>query len=257
MNLSIYKGDDKTFDLEVTDNNDDIINLSGGQLDFHVTDWQGTEKFTKSSTDNTQIDITDAGAGLAEIYVLPEDTNTLEPDIYIAYIKYTSYAGKTHTIAKGEFQILDLGTLTYIRSRIRNFNGDKEALNLLIQDQETTDEELNDYISKAIDYFNGFGYVTEYTVSDYPNKGNLIDGTIIQILMGKGILSARNMLTYNDAGGVTVQDYDVYGRYINLFNAFINKYAAQIRDIKVSLNVQNAYGGLESPMGEWWYDPSN
>jgi hypothetical protein len=135
-----------------------------------------------------------------------------------------------------------------MRNRVRNFNGDKVELNVLIQKQETTDEELNDYIQKSIDYFNTVGYTTAYVLSDFPSKGALIDGVVIQILMGKGILSARNMLTYQDTGGVTVQDFDTYGRYVNLFNVFINKYMSQIIDIKRSINVDEAYGGIPSPM---------
>lgn len=250
MNISIYKGDDKTFELEVTDQDDQIINLSGGELFLEITDWRGTAIFNKSSTDPAEIEITDAEAGLADIHFIPADTTSVEPGLFIVYIKYTNANNKTYTISQGEFQILDLGTITYMRNRIRNFNGDKADLNVLIQGLETTDEEMNDYIYKAIDFFNGYGgNATEYTLSDYPNKGNLIDGTIIQILMGKGILSARNMLTYQDIGGVTVQDFDVYGRYVNLFNMFINKYSQQVSSIKTSLNIDGAYGSIESPMG--------
>jgi hypothetical protein len=248
MNISVYKGDNKTFGLEVTDQDDQIINLSGGELLFNVTDWQSKLKFSKTSTDPAQIEITDAEAGLADIHILPADTSSLDPDIYIVYIKYTNSLGKIYTISEGEFQVLDLGILAYLRSRIRNFNGDKEELNVLIQAQETTDEELNDYMSKAVDNFNGIGYSTEYTLSDFPNKGLLIDGTVIQILTGKGILSARNMLTYQDIGGITVQDFDTYGRYINLFNSFINKYIQQTIDVKRSINIDGAYGSIESPM---------
>ncbi len=248
MNISVYKGDDKSFGLEVTDQDDQIINLSGGELSFSVTDWQSTAKFSKTSTVPTEIEITDAAAGLADIHILPADTASMDPDIYIAYIKFTNSENKTYTISEGEFQVLDLGTLSYMRNRIRNFNGDKVELNVLIQKQETTDEELNDYIQKSIDYFNTTGYATTYVLSDFPSKSVLIDGVVIQILMGKGILSARNMLTYQDTGGVTVQDFDTYGRYVNLFNIFINKYMRQIIDIKRSINVDSAYGSIESPM---------
>jgi hypothetical protein len=183
MNISVYKGDDKTFGLEVTDQDDEIINLSGGELSFNVTDWQGNAKFSKVSSDPAQIEITDPVAGLAEIHILPADTAGLDPDIYIVYIKFLNSSNKLYTISEGEFQVLDLGTLAYLRSRIRNFNGDKEELNVLIRAQECTDEELNDYMSKSIDNFNAIGYNTEYTTSDFPNKGLLIDGTVIQILI--------------------------------------------------------------------------
>ncbi len=65
-------------------------------------------------------------------------------------------------------------------------------------------------------------------------------------MIGQGILSARNTLTYNDTGGVTVQNFDVYGRYINFFNILINKYRNQVTSLKRSNNVEAGYGGVYS-----------
>ena len=62
----------------------------------------------------------------------------------------------------------------------------------------------------------------------------------------KGILSARNSLTYQDAGGVTVSDYDRYGRYTNLFNTLINRYYRAVTSIKRRVNIDACYGGVES-----------
>ena len=250
MNLSIILGNDKAIELTITDADDNIVDLTDGLLEFHVTDWRGTEKILKTSADAAEIEITDAVAGEATLKFVPADTATLTAGMYVFYLDFTTAQNKIYTIYQGDFQIQDKGVSLYIRNRIRNYNGDKEDLNVLIRAQECTDVELNDYIAKAIDSFNGFGYLTEYTISDYPNMGNLIDGVILQILQGRGILSARNMLTYQDSGGITVQDFDTYGRYINLFNTFVNKYVMQVTDIKRSLNVDGAYGSIESPMSE-------
>jgi hypothetical protein len=56
------------------------------------------------------------------------------------------------------------------------------------------------------------------------------------------------MLTYTDNGGVTVQDYDTYGRYINLFNVFVNKHYQSCLELKRSINIDQCYGSLGSPM---------
>ena len=69
------------------------------------------------------------------------------------------------------------------------------------------------------------------------------------MLTGQGILSARNTLTYNDTGGVTVQDFDVYGRYINYFNILINKYRQHLIDFKRNINIDGCYGGVSSEYG--------
>lgn len=247
------QGNDKTFKIQVTDEDNSIIDLTGGSLIFYVNDWQSKNILTKNSNTSSQITITNPTAGEAEIYMVPADTSSAIPGNYIFYINFTNSVGKLYTITTGEFQIIDLGSTMYIRNRIRNYTGDFAELNVLLKVQETTDVELNDYIQKAIENFNATGYITSYIMKDYPNMSNLIDGTVIQILIGKGILSARNMLTYQDNGGVTVQDMDTYGRYINLFNVMISKHHQQIIDIKRSINVESVYGQVESPMRELDY----
>lgn len=255
MSMLIYKGNDSQYDIEVLDTDGKAIDLTAGELDLQVTDWNGNAIFSKSSTVVTEIVITNAPAGLATVFFLPADTATLNADMYVFYIDFTSSAGKISTISEGELQVVEKGILTYIRNRVRNFLGDKEDLNVLHRAEETSDEELNEYISKAVEYFNSTGFTTYYTIVDFPNRGNLIDGTVIQILIGKGILSARNLLSYRDTGGVSVQDYDTYGRYVNWFNVLINKYQQQVTDIKRDINVNKAYGISPSPLSSqcWWY----
>ena len=68
-------------------------------------------------------------------------------------------------------------------------------------------------------------------------------------LTSKGILSARNTITYRDGGGVTVQDYDRYGRYINYYNILINKYVRGVSNMKLGSNIESAYGGVDSEYG--------
>jgi hypothetical protein len=249
MDLSIFKNNDKSFKLSVQDQNGDVINVSGGELHFNVTDWRGlTTYISKTSTNPAEIEILDNINGIVSLNLVPSDTSSLEPDEYLLELNFINSLGKNYTIATGEFHVLAPGALQYIRKRLRNFTGDKEDLNILLQSQETTDEELNGYIRKAIDYFNSVGYQTNYSISDFPNLGILIQGTAIEILAGKGILSARNMLTYTDNGGVTVQDYDTYGRYVNLFNVFIERHYRNCLELKRSINVEQAYGSIQSPM---------
>jgi hypothetical protein len=74
----------------------------------------------------------------------------------------------------------------------------------------------------------------------------LQQGALLKLLTTLGILSARNMLTYQDAGGVTVQDYDRYGRYINYFNVLINGYWRSVMSWKTQENINNCFGGVPS-----------
>ena len=75
-------------------------------------------------------------------------------------------------------------------------------------------------------------------------------GATLQILTSKGILSARNTLTYQDSGGVTVQDSDKYGRYINYYNLLLARYSRGVTNMKIGKNIESAYGGVKSE-----YDP--
>ena len=68
----------------------------------------------------------------------------------------------------------------------------------------------------------------------------------LTVLTSKGILSARNTITYRDGGGVTVQDYDRYGRYINYYNILVNKFLRGVTNMKLGANVDAAYGGVSS-----------
>ena len=63
-------------------------------------------------------------------------------------------------------------------------------------------------------------------------------------------MAARNTLTYSDSGGVTVQDMDKYGRYVNYFNVLIAKFQRGVTNMKVGQNVDEGYGGIHS---EYWY----
>ncbi|MCB1713180.1 MAG: hypothetical protein KDH96_12120, partial [Candidatus Riesia sp.] len=118
----------------------------------------------------------------------------------------------------------------------------------------STDDFLHDCIEDALDEINFFYRPTSYTFDSIISKSvpwNLVKlGATLQMLTGKGILSARNVLSYNDVGGIQVSDYDVYGRYINYYNVLINKYQEFLRAFKLSSNINDCYGGFGSEMDQ-------
>ncbi len=131
--------------------------------------------------------------------------------------------------------------------RLRKFLQDTAELNILEQVIESTDLELYNALQDALDEINNeIGIRTNFTnFSDIP--WNILKiGATLQILTMKGILSARNTLTYNDAGGVTVQNYDKYGRYINYYNLLLNKYMRSVGNFKLDINLNSCWGGLHS-----------
>ena len=135
--------------------------------------------------------------------------------------------------------------------RVRKFLGDFAASNKLDGVQESDDQDIYDAMIDTLDEIN-FEYLpaSDYTFETIPSFNLLKLGATLQILTSKGILSSRNTLTYTDSGGVTVQDMDKYGRYINYFNVLIAKYQRGVQNMKVGQNVDEAYGGVHS---EYWY----
>ena len=141
-------------------------------------------------------------------------------------------------------------------AKFRRWIGDEAALNVLDQARECTDEEIQDYLEDTVDEINySFPPQTSYTVSNFPSYYLLKLGATLQYLTAKGILSARNMITYGDPSGITVRDEDKYGRYVNYYNILVNKYYRAINNFKRERNIDGAYGGLGSELDQgntWW-----
>ena len=135
--------------------------------------------------------------------------------------------------------------------KFRRFIGDYEALNVLDGARECTDEEIQDYLEDAVDEINFTNPPeTNYTVSDFPSFTILRTGAAINYLVSKGILSARNMLSYSDPSGITVRDEDKYGRYVNWYNVLVNKHRAMVMNFKRGRNIDSAYGGVGSELDQ-------
>lgn len=131
--------------------------------------------------------------------------------------------------------------------RLRNFLNDTKELNDLKEVQESTDEDLYYALLDAYDEIN-YEYVPAVEFSDIDDVPfNLLkQGATLQILTSKGILSARNTLSFSDSGGITVKDHDTYGRYINYFNVLVNKFVRGVTNYKLSKNANDCYGGVHS-----------
>ena len=136
--------------------------------------------------------------------------------------------------------------------RLRTWVGDTVALNILEQEEESSDTELYHYLQDALDEVNyEFLPSSSYSkFSEVPSWNILKMGAVLQLLSAKGIHASRNTVTYNDGGGVTIQDMDKYGRYINYYNILINKYVRGVTAMKMGENIDKAYGGIGSEYGQ-------
>jgi hypothetical protein len=140
---------------------------------------------------------------------------------------------------------------------LRRFIGDTPQLNVLDGEFETTEDDLISYIKDTLIEINMDSEPRAmFTLKDIATEpednlnlswSTVKLGSILQYLTSKGILNARNFITYSDTGGVQVSDLDRWGRYINYFNVLVNKYVAGVKAAKLRVNINDAYGGYSSP----------
>lgn len=137
-------------------------------------------------------------------------------------------------------------TLEEARNKLRDYIKDKPDLNKLLEDQENTDTYLEMCIEDALEEINEeYMPETSWTLNDVP--WSLIKkGSILQVLIGAGIGSARNTFSYSDGSSINVNDNDQWGRYINLYNVLISKYERSVQRYKKRKNIDGCYGGVAS-----------
>ncbi len=137
--------------------------------------------------------------------------------------------------------------------KLRDFLRDRPELNKLLEDKESSDQDLYQALLDGMDYINyEVGYETAYTLDDFPSWKVARDAAVLEILVSAGIGSARNTLTFNDGGGIMSQDSDVYGRYMAYYNQLVVKLQTAITNIKIAKNINDGYGNSPSAYADLW-----
>ena len=111
--IVMYIGNNETFELEVTDEDDIAVPIIGAEIIFSVKDdfidegYIFQRKNSFAGGDDTEIKITDGGNGLAEIYLVPDNTKDLMAGTYVydVWVKLTS--GIEKTIAQNRLWLED------------------------------------------------------------------------------------------------------------------------------------------------------
>lgn len=96
--IVMYIGNNEIFELEVTDEDDIAVSIIGAEIIFSVKNDFTDEEFifqrknSFAGGDDTEIKITDGGNGLAEIYLVPNNTKDLYAGLYVydVWVKLTS-----------------------------------------------------------------------------------------------------------------------------------------------------------------------
>lgn len=137
-----------------------------------------------------------------------------------------------------------------------DFIRDKEPLNKLLDfEKETGRQVLGLYVEMAMDWFNTDPPQTGFSYEDFPSKTLLIYGSIIQLLIGNGILQSRNRLNYND-GGITVAVSDKAGDYRGWIELILRQYQVRSDKIKKAINIMQGFSGTgpgdPNRFLDWW-----
>lgn len=155
-------------------------------------------------------------------------------------------------------------TYAQAATSFRRWLNDNPQLNTLDRVVENTDDELITYIKDALNEMNtSYEPQTPWALSQVmvepgldvgPVPWSLLKlGALLQLLTIKGVISARNTLTYSDQGGVTIQEMDKFGRYLTYFNNLTRIYEQKLMAIKIRENIGQVYGGVNSPLGFDYY----
>lgn len=132
-------------------------------------------------------------------------------------------------------------TLTDFVSGVRRYMRDHPQLNRLIAGVESSDEDIMFAIDMAIsDYNNEPPFTRRYDFNNPPPKAHLIWGTVIELLVSKGLLESRNSIAFND-GGISI-GADKDQRTQSWLANFQNRYENAKKKFKVAENIEMAWG---------------
>jgi len=106
--FEIFRGDDKTLEVVVKDQDGNVVDITGSSIRCtvkeHETDPDTEAKISKSSDTPSEITLTDPTQGKFEVYFVPTDTDNLLGD-YVYDIQIETSAGKKYTVLKGFFKV--------------------------------------------------------------------------------------------------------------------------------------------------------
>lgn len=121
--------------------------------------------------------------------------------------------------------------------------------NLLKGDLEFSDDRIEHFITEALyDINEAEPRGKQYPLQRFPKTSLLLDGAIIQMLRGRGLLHLRNQVSYSDAG-FSVNVDDKSGYYAQWISQFYGQYLQERREFKSTM--VPSFRGVGSPYGRW------
>jgi len=139
-------------------------------------------------------------------------------------------------------------TLEQVREDLRMYLRDSSGFNNLLEDgTESSDSQLEFFITMALGSFNMTAPMSSYTITTFPEEAYilLIYECVVQALMSAGILESRNRLNYSN-GGLTVADHDKAGPYQSWIQQFLSQLIMMKKQYKMTKNIASCYSNISS-----------
>ena len=140
--------------------------------------------------------------------------------------------------------------MTKLVERFRNRIMDNDPLeNILKGDLEFSDKQIEGFIIEALyDINEAEPRRGQFDIQRFPKTSLLLDGAMVMMLQGRGLLHLRNQVSYNDAG-FSVNLDDKSGFYAQWLAQMKNSYLMDRKEFKRSLIPR--FRGVNSPAGRW------
>jgi len=106
--IVMFIRDNRTLSVSAAYEDGSATDLTGAKMWFTVKQRSSdpdanaliSKKNTAAGGGDSEIRVTDAAAGRAEVYIVPDDTENMDPGIYVYDVQVTLADGKTYTIVR-------------------------------------------------------------------------------------------------------------------------------------------------------------
>ena len=146
-------------------------------------------------------------------------------------------------------------TRAVFAEEVRGFMRDHPALNRLIVGNESSNRMIDYCMTLAIDEWNTTPPQDARAFETFPSRVILLYLTIVHLLFSVSLLKTRNRLRYVD-GGWSSDPESQAEDYLRMIQMIRSQIAPQMMSLKVSNNIENAWGGGVSSEYAWintWY----
>ena len=131
---------------------------------------------------------------------------------------------------------------------IRMYLGDRKELNNLLKGVRWSSAEIDHAIQMVVACFNETPpFSVSYNAASFPWTYTLLTGCAAYLLRSASYGEASNSLNYG-ADGIEIQDRNKAPIFQQIGNALWQEFVEKVANIKVTINLQGAYGTTYSEL---------